>query len=182
MKWIKYTKIDGIDLVVEPMYFPPQGMHFSSYTTLRNVFVKENIPIRIYRKSTTLGALLRPVLNQGKGCKWTDCPTCSKGTCFVRNVVYELKCIPCGGKYIGSTTRSLHERIRDHTWRGSGSNVLSHLRQCSRGRINVDVTIISREKDAINAGLAESLAIRERKPSLNGRDENGLVSLIVWSP
>lgn len=34
---------------------------------------------------------------------------------LTRNCVYEVTCSPCGPRYIGSTARPLHERVREHT-------------------------------------------------------------------
>ena len=147
---------------------------------LRRIFLREGIPIRIYRRSNSLRDFLRPKRGEYQKCIWDDCPTRRNEKCFLKNVVYKLTCRPCNQSYIGSTARALHERIRYHTSRWTGSTVHHHLKICGRGRANIDVFILSHECDAINTRLAEARIIRKENPSLNERDEEGLASLIFW--
>ena len=141
---------------------------------IRSIFLREGINLRIYRRTTSLKEILRPKYADNRRCIWPECPTRTNGLCFIRNVVYRLICLPCGEMYIGCTTRYLHERIRDHTHRGAGSSIHSHLSSCGVDGPNVRVTIISRHKDSINTRIAEAFAIRDQKPGLNGKDESQL--------
>ena len=143
---------------------------------IRRAFSREGISLRIYRRSTTVFDVVRPRQREIRRCNWPTCPT--KGKCFVTNCVYEVTCSPCGRRYIGSTTRPLHERIREHTTTGRGSTVHSHLLDCGEGEARVLVRILAKEKDAINARLREAIAIKKRSPELNVRRDSDLADLV----
>ena len=80
---------------------------------IKNLFRRQGINIRLYRRSTTLFSTLRPKRTPPV-CQWPDCPTKPSGNCFIKNVVYKLTCNGCLGTYVGQTSRELHTRIRDH--------------------------------------------------------------------
>ena len=142
---------------------------------IKNLFRRHGINIRLYRRSATLANYLRPARETNLICSIPHCPikkTNNGNTCFTKNCVYDLKCDRCNQHYIGYTTRHLHTRIQEHLL-GRGSTITSHIATCSRGQITV--SILSVEKDPTNARLAESIFIREYKPSLNRHDENILI-------
>ena len=80
--------------------------------------------------------------------------------------------------YIGSTTRPLHVRIREHTVTGRGSTIHEHLLQCGRGVAKVNVSILATEKDEVNTRLREAVLIKKRLPQLNTQADSDLVSLV----
>lgn len=145
---------------------------------VRRLFQREGINIRLYRRSTSLLDVLRPRQPEVRRCPWPTCPTRETATCFTKNCVYQIKCVPCRRRYIGSTTRALHERVREHTIPGRSSLIFEHLRTCGNGSPQVEVSILTKEKDAINTRLAEAMKIRALKPELNSREEQGLEGLI----
>ena len=93
-------------------------------------------------------------------------------------MVYEITCSPCGGRYIGSTTRPLHERIKEHTATGRGSAIHGHLLGCGEGTAQVQVRVLTREKDEVNTRLGEAIAIKRLRPELNTRADSDLVDLV----
>ena len=79
-----------------------------------------------------------------------DCPTClaskTPGQCFVKNVVYLVKCRLCAAEYVGETGRTIRSRIIEHCTRSS-SAVFQHL--IGHG----DVTTSSIEWTIVHRGL-----------------------------
>ena len=145
---------------------------------IRRAFAQEGINLRIYRRSTTILDQVRPRQPDIRKCSWTACPTKEAAKCFTKNCVYEVTCSPCGRRYIGSTTRPLHERIREHTMTGRGSTVHQHLISCGEGEARVRVRILAKEKDEVNTRLREAIIIKKLRPELNTRAESDLVNLI----
>ena len=123
--------------------------------------------------------MVRPKQPDSRRCKWETCPTKEAGKCFTKNCVYEVTCLPCGRRYIGSTTRALHERIREHTTSGRGSTIHEHLTRCGRGAARVRVRILARERDEVNTRIREAIVIRRTRPELNTQEESDLVDIVA---
>ena len=87
--------------------------------------------------------------------------------------------MPCNRRYVGSTTRSLHERIREHTTSGRGSTIHNHLSRCGGGTARVRVKVLAREKDEVNARIREAIIIGKVHPELNTQGESDLVDLVT---
>ena len=83
-------------------------------------------------------------------------------------MVYEIECIKCQSKYIGSTIRFLHERAKEHI-NNAKSSVSRHLEMCNNKTINIKIII--KEQDPVNLRLLEAQYIKTRRPSINSRDE-----------
>ena len=146
---------------------------------IRRAFTREGINIRIFRRSTTILDIVRPKSREIRRCPWTTCPTRAADVCFVKNCVYQVTCSPCGRRYVGSTTRSLHDRIKEHTTRGRGSTIYEHLSTCGGGVARVSVKILAREKDEIHVRLREAIIIRRLSPELNCQEESDLIPHIL---
>ena len=104
-------------------------------------------------------------------------------------VVYEYECPGCSERYIGKTETTIFNRTREHGWTQKDSSVFKHFRNCEgwnhiRGILECDAEsvdernlqiqtvrentkIIGRSDDWRILAFKESLAIKERKPSLN---------------
>ena len=145
---------------------------------IKRAFAREGINIRIYRRSTTILDVVRPKQPEIRKCKWTTCPTKEAAKCFVQNCVYQITCSPCGRRYVGSTTRPLHERIREHTTQGRGSTIHEHLVSCGGGAARVEVKIVAKEKDEVNTRLREAITIKKLRPELNTQEESDLVNSV----
>ena len=146
---------------------------------IRRTFQREDINIRIYRRSNTILDVVRHRQPKIRKCTWTACPTKDAAKCFVRTCVYGFTCIRCGQLYIGSMTRPLHKRIREHTTQGRDSIIDGHLTSCGGGAANVKVRVIAKEKDEVNTKLREAILIKKRRPQLNTKEDNDLVDLIL---
>ena len=145
---------------------------------IRRAFTREGIGIRIYRRSTTILDKVRPRQREIRRCNWEACPTKEAAKCFVKNCVYEVTCTPCGHRYVGSTTRPLHERVREHSVTGRGSTIHEHLVNCGGGTAQVRVRVLAREKDEVNTRLREAIIIKRLRPELNTRAESDFVDLV----
>jgi hypothetical protein len=145
---------------------------------IRRAFAREGIFVRIVRRSTTILDIVRPKQPEVRRCKWDPCPTKEAGKCFIKDCVYEITCLPCGRRYVGSTTRALHERIREHTSSGRGSTIHDHLILCGSGIAQVRVKVVAREKDEVNARIREAIVIKKTQPDLNTQEDNDLIDLV----
>ena len=138
---------------------------------IRKLFKRENLPVRLAHKSTTLRQVLKanPTTRE---CNKKDCLIRENGTdlCFTKNIVYEIKCKKCEQSYIGSTIRLLHDRIKEH-FTSDTSSVYKHLQQCQTSPNTLSVKVIGRNSDPVNLRLLEAALIRNRKPKINSRDE-----------
>ena len=123
---------------------------------LTRVFKNEGFPVRIVHKSTSLRQVLRKKEDKQPNCSRLNRKTSLQKICFRKNVVYKIICNRCQNRYIGSTIRHLHDRIKEHMTQ-STSSVFSHLRACQQDNIdifNVTVEIITTENDpAVNLRL-----------------------------
>ena len=73
--------------------------------------------------------------------------------------------------YIGSTTRFLNDRTKEHLT-NDNSSVKKHLTTHHRNNShNIEVKVITRENDPVNLRLYEAYYIRKHKPGLNSREE-----------
>ena len=89
--------------------------------------------------------------------------------------VYQLTCKACGEYYIeyyiGSTTRFLHDRTKEHLT-NDNSSVKKHLTTHHHNNShNIEVKVITRENDPVNLRLHEAYYIRKYKLGLNSREE-----------
>ena len=77
----------------------------------------------------------------------------------------------CDQQYIVSTTRFIHDRVREHL-NNENSSVKKHIYSCqNKDHKGIDVKIIMSENDPANLRLYEAFYIRKCKPTLNSREE-----------
>ena len=100
------------------------------------------VPIKVIDKAETSVKRILSRSNPFKtsSCNNAKCQTCSRSenvNCKTRECVYVLEC-ECGDKYIGETSRSINERITEHTSGLAGQakeNVLwRHMRDNHNGQ------------------------------------------------
>ena len=95
---------------------------------ITNIVRKENIPVRVAHKSYTLRRALSHTSTERK-CTRDKCPIANTGLCLRKNAVYQLTCNSCDQQYIGSTTRFIHDRVREHL-NNDNSSVKKHISSC----------------------------------------------------
>ena len=99
------------------------------------------------------------------------CPISNTRLCLRRNAVYQLTCNSCDQQYIGSTTRVIHDRVREHL-NNENSSVKKHIYSWQNKEYKgIDVKIIMSQNDPANLPLYETFHIRKCKPTLNSREE-----------
>ena len=113
---------------------------------IANIFRKEGIPVRVTHKSYTLRRALSPN-NTERTCTRANCPISNTNLCLLRNVVYQITCNNCNQHYIGSTTRFVHDRVREHL-NNDSSSVKKHISKCqNKVHKGIEIKTIALEKD-----------------------------------
>ena len=85
-------------------------------------------------------------------------------------VVYNLTCPRCSACYVGQTSRHMQTRLKEHIQRDGPMK--THLSQCDTILAEADVDILQSTSRGESFLLTlEALHIRERKPSINTKDE-----------
>lgn len=144
--------------------------------SIRRVFKNAKLEVIPYYQNKNLRSVLTKRDNQ-ETCNITNCPIQNPRLCTRKNVVYEVRCITCQAKYIGSTIRPLHQRIREHLQQTT-SAVFQHLSSCP-GTQGISVRILANEKDPKNLRIKEGILIEELNPNLNKKEEEvALISLV----
>ena len=125
-----------------------------SITGSLTFFEKKNTPVRIAHRSYTLP--IRQALShtsKERKCTGDKCPISNTGLCLRRNAVYQLTCNSCDQQYIRSTTRFIHDRVREHL-NNENSSVKKHIYSCQNIDCKgIDVKIIMSENDPANLRL-----------------------------
>lgn len=106
----------------------------------------------------------------------SNCPIKDTGICLCTHVFYHLQCAKCNKSYIGSTTRPLHQHIKEHI-NTRISSFHKHIISCNSTKRNIRVYILASVRNVGNLRIAEALLISKHKPSLNNRLE--LSSLFI---
>jgi len=93
-------------------------------------------------------------------------------------IVYEIQCPRCKACYVGQTGRHLQVRLKEHLLRDGP--VKTHYNKCSRTIAEEHVRILhTTTRDERFLLTLEALYIRERKPSINTRDEYRSRGLLI---
>ena len=92
-------------------------------------------------------------------------------------MVYEAKCSICGRTYIGSTTRPLHIRVREHLYvvkrRDDGSAIAEHyVNEHPTDSPSVTFRIIASATDELRLRIQEAYWIKKLCPGLNRKSEH----------
>ena len=104
-------------------------------------------------------------------------------------VIYEYSCPGCAEKYIGKTESTLNNRTKEHAWSQKDSAIYQHFEKCDgwnhiKGLLSIDevetdqrdlqtttvrnnIKVIKQADNWLTLAFKESLAIKDRKPSLN---------------
>jgi len=93
-------------------------------------------------------------------------------------VVYQLTCPRCSACYVGQTGRHMQTRFKEHLQREGPMK--SHLTQCNTSLTEEHVEILQTTSRGEGFLLTlEALHIRERKPSINTKDEYRSRELVI---
>ena len=168
-------------------------------------YVSEAFTRIIKRSIRDLGISARVVPTSGRsigtyirdhGTNICECALCKQGMkCKERHVVYEAVCRICDYNYIGVCNRWLEKRLSEHEasirLENQRTTLGAHVTQHTADQYSTPfctekpnmenlldsytVNKIDKGKDTIEAFIKEGLRIREKKPMLNEKLENGWV-------
>ena len=147
-------------------------------TQIRGSLARNNIHARItHPRPRTLLQLAQPRTKQ-RECQLWNCPisyiNCT--TCF-----NEITCDVCKDTYIGSTTRPLHDRAKEHIAAAKNKNHTSAVGEhyCKR-HPTTEPRLLFRifrrtKRDELRLRIEEAIAIHEAAPTINRhREETGI--------
>ena len=139
------------------------------------------LPIRVawtnqntLKRKLVKSALNPPPCPSGRQ-RWHACHAGLRDICHTKNVVYELTCNQCQEKYVGETSRPVrlryNEHLRDGINRTPGTPIGEHFRTHHQEQPPSDTSltakVIRRCQDEADRRIAESVTIRENRPTLN---------------
>lgn len=89
---------------------------------------------------------------------------------FKSGVVYEITCPRCSACYVGQTSRHLTTRFNEHI--NKTGPMKTHTAECRTRLTSEDIKILQQTAKGEHFLLTlEALHIRERKPTINTKDE-----------
>ena len=147
-------------------YFEFPFINDKTDNKIKRIFKEEGLPISIYRKSYTLKQALSK--KDEEICKLNNCYIRNNKICSTKNCVYEAKCIGCNEIYIGSTTRPLHIRAKEHI-NNKKSSIQKHKETCKN---DFTFKILKKTNDAIKLRFIEAIFIKNNKPKINSKEES----------
>lgn len=160
----------------KPFFFSARFVSEKVDRQLRTLFKKMQIPVIMAHRGRTLRGALNKTkkMERMERCNINRCK-CPKDLCHANLVIYQCQCSVCHSRYIGSTKRRLHLRVREHCSMQS-SAVFQHTNNCEGAQW--EVTVLDKARDLVDLRLREGMAIMTRQPELNNREEVGELSLI----
>ena len=158
----------------KPAYFKFPFISDSIDRKIRQIFLTHELPVRIYRQSTTL----RQTLQKKPTSKICDLNNCKLNSehCLSFNCVYFLKCTRCNKLYIGSTIRPLHIRFKEHL-NNVNSSIHKHLSYCKSTFLP---NILASDPNCINLRFKEAIMISKLSPSINSKIERDELMYLIY--
>jgi predicted GIY-YIG superfamily endonuclease len=132
---------------------------------IKNSLQGLGVRILIAHKSKKLKHVLSSDNHETSKCNLPNCHM-NNNLCMAKGVVYLINCA-CGASYIGSTFRFLHLRFKEHLAHRT-SPIYVHNTMCSGPQT---VQVLSYDKNVQRLRIKEALFIKERKPSLNAKED-----------
>ena len=154
--------------------------------SVRQLLSKHRIDARVVNpRGRTLLSLVQtdPANRPKKQCPGKlRCP--APNICQRCNIVYRATCAICGHQYIGMTTRTLHERAREHLNAAKNRSPSSAFGEHydvkhPSAHPNIDFEIVEWQPDDLRLHIAEAMAIQRSKPELNRRIEDTGTGFLV---
>ena len=129
--------------------------------------------IIISHKNTRLKNLLK-THPKSNGLKF--CGVCGQKVpdCEATHVVYKMVCTKCNKFYIGSTRRTLHQRLKEHVTIKSS---LVYQHPC---KTKWDTSILYRTNHVQKLRFMEAIFIKDLKPQVNGKETIFTGHIVIW--
>jgi hypothetical protein len=148
------------------------------YSSMQSIFIKINKKHKInftpYCQPRSLKSMLNHRLLHDipkEKCVLKNCVINNVVKCNKSMIVYLLCCNHCGNKYIGSTIRTLHTRVREHLILQKTSSVYQHVRACHTD-VSIEVDILAEANCEKQLRSLEAAYIKKLKPDINSKEEN----------
>ena len=143
---------------------------------IKRIFKRNNINVRIYRKSTTLRQKLQKK-QPANDCTKRDCPIKDPSLCHSRMCIYMVECSKCQDAYIGSTIRQLHQRATEHET-NKNSSVFRHKLTCQS---TMKYSIIATARDIVKLRFLEAIHIKNKNPKINSKEESNELNHLIFT-
>ena len=147
-------------------YFQFPFVNDSTYHAIKRIFKSAQFPVRIINTNHNLRSLLSRQKTTLE-CNIKNCTIKDSRLCHTKMCVYEMRCIKCADFYIGSTTRPLHTRIKEHL-QSENSSVFKHRSKCAP---HFSVKVIARDRNANRLRFKEAVYIQKKGPPINNKAE-----------
>ena len=147
-------------------YFQFPFVNDATHHSIRRIFASAQLPVRIFNNNHNLRSLLSRQKIQ-ENCNMKNCSLNDGKLCHTKMCVYEMQCENCHESYIGSTTRALHNRVREHL-QMENSSVFKHRKKCAS---TFCVKVIARDNNANRLRFKEAIYIQEKCPKMNNKVE-----------
>ena len=165
------SKGNGSRFVLKIPFISDQFNH-----AVKRILTRHNAQVRLVNDhGKTLNELVKVNDTKPKTCRSKACP--APGICQKNSLVYCATCVLCKAKYVGMTTRTLHERAREHVLAAKKHSVDSafgdhydEFHPSEEPRILFEVVV--RNRDPLRLHIEEALTIKRLKPALNRRQED----------
>ena len=151
---------------IQHCYFEFPYVNEAIHQSVKRVFRAANLPVRVYSRNKSLRSHLNNRKNNQE-CSMKNCPLDSP-LCLKKNCVYSMTCTLCQAEYVGSTKRTLHQRVKEH-FNSPASSVYQHRNKC---HTDFKVGIVTIDSATSRLRLKEAITIRERRPNINSKSES----------
>jgi len=147
-------------------YFEYPFIDDATHYAINKIFKAAQLPVSVFHKNRNLRSILNRRISYDK-CNIENCYINDPKLCNSKMCVYKMTCRKCSLKYIGSTTRRLHVRIKEHMQR-STSSVFQHRERCPP---DFEIKIIARDGNFNRLRFKEAVLIQNESAELNSKFE-----------
>jgi len=128
--------------------------------------------------SRKIGADVHPVFTNRKITDQTKAKEPKPPIVNQQNVVYYYTCDLCDADYVGSTSRHLHQLVKEHKWSVIGNHIKDQHGKEPQG-IAKNVKILRKSQNKSDRLIFEMFFIRDLKPKLNKQSDSIRAKLFV---
>ena len=141
---------------------------------IKKILSSEGLPFCLAQKTKTMTQELQKKDFLKSKCNKKNCRLHNE-MCMKKKCVYNISCEKCKEFYIGSTERRFHHRHEEHH-KDADSAVHEHQAKC-HGKFSCKILDFAENKTLLR--LKEGSWQRKLKPSLNKKDEIGLLNSFI---
>jgi len=94
-------------------------------------------------------------------------------------VVYNYQCDLCDAKYVGYTSRHLHQRIDEHRFSAIGKHLKNDHGITTIGDLNSNFSVLKKCGGKLDCFIYEMLFIKKKKPKMNTQSDSIRAKLFI---